>query len=70
MPDAAVRVTQLEQLAKVGSEALGYLKYDSRPPKGWSEQQLQVITDAEKPAGLVRFTFLPSLRRLVEAAAK
>jgi hexosaminidase len=70
MPGAAVRVTQLEQLAKVGSEALGYLKSDSRPPKGWSEQQLQVIADAEKPAGLVRFTFLPSLRRLVEAAAK
>jgi hexosaminidase len=70
MPGAAVRVTQLERLAKVGSEALGYLKSDSRPPKGWSEQQLQVIADAEKPAGMVRFTFLPSLRRLVEAAGK
>jgi hexosaminidase len=70
MPGAAVRVTQLEQLAKVGSEALGYLKSDSRPPKGWSEQQLQVIAEAEKPAGIVRFTFLPALRRLVEAAGK
>ena len=70
MPGAAVRVTQLERLAGVGSEALGYLKSGSRPPKGWSEQQLQVIADAEKPAGMVRFTFLPSLRRLVEAAGK
>jgi hexosaminidase len=70
MPGAAVRVTQLEQLAKVGSEALGYLKSDSRPPKGWSEQQLQVIAEAEKPAGIVRFTFLPAVRRLVEAAGK
>jgi hexosaminidase len=70
MSGATVRVTQLEQLAKVGSEALGYLKAGSKPPRGWSEQQLQVIADAEKPGGLVRFTFLPSLRKLVLAAGK
>jgi hexosaminidase len=70
MPGAAVRVKQLDQLAKVGSEALGYLKSDKRPPNGWSEQQLQVLDEAAKPAGMVRFTFLPSLRKLVEATAK
>jgi hypothetical protein len=31
---------------------------------------MAVIADAEKPSGLVRFVFLPSLRKIVEAAAK
>ena len=70
MPDAAVRVTQLEQLLKVGTEALGYLQSGQKPPSGWKEEQLRVIADAEKPVALVRFTFLPSLRKLVLAAAK
>ncbi len=70
MPGAATRVAQLDQLAKVGSAALGYLQSKQRPPQEWSEQQLQIISDAEKPAGLVRFTFLPSLRALVLAAGK
>jgi hexosaminidase len=70
MPGAAVRVTQLEQLLKVGTEALGYLQSGQKPLPGWSEEQLRIIADAEKPAALVRFTFLPSLRKLVESAAK
>jgi hexosaminidase len=70
MPGAAVRVTQLEQLLKVGTEAMGYLQSGQKPPSGWKEEQLRIIDDAEKPVGLVRFTFLPSLRKLVESAAK
>jgi hexosaminidase len=70
MPDAQIRVTQLEQLLKVGTEALGYLQSGQKPPPGWSEEQLRIIADAEKPAALVRFTFLPSLRKMVESAAK
>jgi hypothetical protein len=30
---------------------------------------MAVITDAEKPSGLVRFVFLPALRELVQAAS-
>jgi hexosaminidase len=70
MPDAQVRVTQLEQLAKAGTAALGYLQSGQKPPAGWSDQQLQLIKDAEKNAALVRFTFLPSLRKLILAAAQ
>lgn len=70
MPGAAIRVSQLEQLAKVGAAALAYLHSGSKPPNGWRAQQLQVIAEAEKPAGIVRFTFLPSLQRLVEAAVR
>lgn len=70
MPDAQVRVTQLEQLAKAGTAALGYLQSGQKPPVGWSDRQLELIKDAEKNAALVRFTFLPSLRELVLAAAQ
>ncbi|HWW23019.1 MAG TPA: beta-N-acetylhexosaminidase [Edaphobacter sp.] len=70
MPDAQVRVTQLEQLAKAGTAALGYLQSGQKPPSGWSDQQLQLIKDAENNAALVRFTFLPSLRKLILAAAQ
>jgi hexosaminidase len=70
MPGAGTRVGQLDQLAKVGLSAVGYLQSGQKPPQGWKEQQLQIISDAEKPAAMVRFTFLPSLRTLVEAAAK
>jgi hypothetical protein len=31
------------------------------------QSQLAVIADAEKPAALVRFTFLDSLKKLVQA---
>ncbi len=70
MPDAQIRVTQLEQLAKAGTAALGYLQSGQKPPAGWSDQQLQLIKDAQKNVALVRFTFLPSLQKLVESAAK
>lgn len=40
------------------------------PPGGWLDSQVAVISDAEKPSALVRFVFLPDLRRLVDAAAQ
>jgi hexosaminidase len=70
MPEAGTRVGQLDQLAKVGLSAVGYLQSGQKAPQGWSDQQLQIISEAEKPAALVRFTFLPSMRALVVAAAK
>lgn len=70
MPDAGIRVIQLGQLADVGSSALNYLQKGEKPPPEWRQQQLNIIMDAEKPAAMVRFTFLPSLRELVLAAAK
>ena len=68
--DAAVRAQQLGALAVVGQQALDYLRTATMPPPAWKAAQLQVIANAEQPSALVRFTFLPSLRRLVEAAAR
>jgi hexosaminidase len=73
MSDAAVRATQLGALGRIGLQALlnldpnnsayGGPKVETNNPQG----QLAVIDDAAKPAALVRFTFLDSLKKLVTA---
>ena len=73
MSDAAVRATQLGELGKVGLQALlnldpnnsayGGPKLEASNP----QSQLAAIDDAAKPAALVRFTFLDSLKKLVAA---
>ena len=73
MSDAATRATQLGELGKIGLQALlnldptnsayGGPKLAASDP----QSQLAAIADAEKPAALVRFTFLDSLKRLVGA---
>jgi hexosaminidase len=53
----------------MGLEALAYLDEHTSAPAGWKDAQTATITSAEKPSGLVRFVFLPAMRKLVEAAA-
>jgi hexosaminidase len=73
MSDAAVRATQLGEIGKIGLQALlnlnpGNSSYNG--PKleaGNAQSQLAVIDEAAKPAALVRFTFLDSLKKLVQA---
>jgi hexosaminidase len=70
LSDIEPRAQQLGDLARVGLEALAYMNAHTPPPSGWQESRLVVISEAEKPSALVRFVFLPDLRKLVEAAAK
>jgi hypothetical protein len=37
-------------------------------PAGWLDAGHAVLADADKPSGLVRFVFLPDMKRLVDAA--
>lgn len=67
--DAAVRARQMDDLGRVGLEALAFLDSHTTPPAGWQDGALHTIDDAQKPAALVRFVFLPPLRELVNAAA-
>jgi hexosaminidase len=73
MSDAAVRATQLGELGKVGLQALLNLDPNNSayggPKLEASNPQIQLaaIDDAAKPAALVRFTFLDSLKKLVAA---
>jgi hexosaminidase len=67
--DAADRARQLGQLAQAGLEALAHLESHTAAPAKWADQQMAVLTDAEKPSALVRFVFLPDMEKLVKAAA-
>jgi len=70
LSDIGLRARQLGELGAVGLQALDYLRAGTAPPDGWKAAQMAVLADAAKDSALVRFTFLPSLQRLVEAAAR
>jgi hexosaminidase len=70
LSDIDGRAQQLGDLARIGLEALAYMDAHAQPPAGWQDSRMAVISDAEKPAALVRFVFLPEMRKLVEAAGK
>lgn len=66
--DAEPRAQQLVDLGTTGEQALNYLSKHEAAPAGWAQAKLALIDQAQKPAGLVRFTVLDPLRDLVKAA--
>ena len=69
LSDMEIRARQLGALGQIGLESLAYLDAHTRPAQGWEDNQSAIIAEAEKPSALVRFVFLPALRKLVHAAA-
>ena len=69
LSDLSVRAKQLEALGTIGLEALSLLDNHACAPSGWKDAQIAIITDADKPSGLIRFVFLPAMSKLVEASA-
>jgi hexosaminidase len=67
LSDAAPRSQQLVQLGQVGLQALDALDGKTAPP-GWKDKQTALLTEDANPVALTRFTFLPSLQKLVDAA--
>jgi hexosaminidase len=73
MSDAALRAEQLGKLGQVGLQAVSNIVHSNAASGGvktlYSDPQSQVavIDEAAKPAALVRFTFLDSLKKLVAA---
>jgi hexosaminidase len=67
MSDAAIRATQLGGLGQIGLQALGRCSNPSPLTGDLKQAQLHSIADAAIPAALVRFTFLDSLKKLVDA---
>lgn len=60
-----VRAEQLEDLARIGQEAVHYLSSTTHAPVGWKSASLAKIEEARKPSAIVRFQFLPVLSELV-----
>ena len=71
MSDAVIRATQLGELGNLGLQALIHLNPNNPAIHGTfpSTMRIATIDDAAKPAALVRFTFLDSLRKLATAAS-
>jgi len=70
LSDIETRTQQLGALSRIGLESLAYLDANTSAASAWKDSQLSTIADAEKPSALVRFVFLPDLRKLVEAASR
>jgi hexosaminidase len=65
--DVTERAQQFAQLAAIGTQAIASLSGGSAAPAGSKQSSLAAIEAAKKPQGLVRFTFLDPLQKLVEA---
>ncbi len=68
--DTGALALQLGELGAIGLESLAYLDARTAPLESWAQHAQSIMDDAAKGAALVHFTFLPSLRRLVAAAAE
>ncbi len=69
LSDLADRARQLDAFATTGLQALSFLDEHACPAAPWHDTQTAAIDAAAKPSGLVRFVFLPALRKLVDAAS-
>ncbi len=67
--DIGIVAEELDQLGAVGMEALTYLEARTPAPQEWVDRAQAVVGQAEKGGALVQFTFLPSMQKLVAAAA-
>jgi hexosaminidase len=69
LAEVSVRADQLLQLTVMGQEALKYLANGQKPPVAWTQKQLDILAEIEKPSALVRFTFVSAMSDLVKTAS-
>jgi hexosaminidase len=62
--------TNLSVLGETGLEALSYLKLNLPPTAEWRTASLLKMDEASKPYGALEFVVVPSLRKLIVAAAE
>jgi hexosaminidase len=70
MRDAKPLAGDLSEMSAAGLEALQYLSANVAPPALWREEKLALLERVAKTPREVDFAVLPSLRRLVIAAAE
>ena len=70
MRDAEPLAADLSEMSAAGLEALQYLSANVAPPLLWREEKLALLDRVAKMPREIEFAVLPSLRRLVFAAAE
>jgi hexosaminidase len=59
----------LSRLAAIGLQALDYLDRGERPPEAWLAQQRAFLETCKKPQAELRIAIVPSIEKLLNAAA-
>jgi hexosaminidase len=70
LQEARPLANNLSDLSQVGSEAIAYLSAGETPTVEWRDAQLAKLDAAAKPKAALEFVVIPSLRKLVFAAAE
>ncbi|HEY0430598.1 MAG TPA: family 20 glycosylhydrolase [Pyrinomonadaceae bacterium] len=70
LEEAKPLVRNLGELGITGKEALAYLESGTTPTTEWRDAQLAKLKEAAKPNAALEFVVIPSLTRLVNAAAE
>lgn len=67
MSEVKPRVNELSELGTVGLAALDCIASGHPPSTMWGQNAIRLLNTAEQPSGMVDFTFLAPMRRLVLA---
>src|SRR2546425_177888 len=70
LEEARPLARNLSDVAIAGLEALSYLKLGTTPTTEWRDAQLAKLDQASKPKAALEFVVIPSVRKLVIAAAE
>ena len=70
LKEAKPLAMNLSVLGETGLEALSYLKLNAQPTPEWRAASLLKMDEAAKPYGALEFVVIPTLRKLIVAAAE
>jgi hexosaminidase len=70
LADSKAKISDLQKLAAAGLQALQILQSRTPPPPEWKAASIELVNHAEAPdESLLKFSWLPSYRALILAAA-
>jgi hexosaminidase len=70
LQEARPLASNLSSIAEAGLEAMSYLSAGNAPTAEWRNTQLARLDEAAKPGAALEFVVIPSVRKLVIAAAE
>jgi len=69
LQNAAPLAQDLEEMGRIGLEALSFISTGNSPPGGWRQSKMEFLARAAKPRAEVEFAIIPAARELVVAAS-
>jgi hexosaminidase len=69
LQNAAPLAQDLEEIGRIGLEALSFVSTGNSPPEGWRQSRLDFLSKAAKPRAELEFAIIPAARELVVAAS-